>query len=55
MGEFRRRASLWASLGGSGVEHLLLSINWTNRTGNVGDVHVNRNELSLGVGAELAP
>ena len=54
VGEFRRRASLWVSLGARGVERLLLSINWTNRTGNVGDVHVNRNELSLGVGAELA-
>jgi len=34
---------------------LLLSVNWTNRTGTVGDVHVSKNELSLNVGAELAP
>ncbi|MEO6602270.1 MAG: DUF3943 domain-containing protein [Polyangiaceae bacterium] len=54
VGEFRRRASLWVSLGAPGVVHLLLSVNWTNRAGYVGDVHVIRNELSLGLGAELA-
>jgi uncharacterized protein DUF3943 len=55
IGEFRRRASLWMSFGAPWVERFLLSVNWTNRTGTVGDVHVSKNELSLNVGAELAP
>ena len=55
IGEFRRRASLWMSFGAPWVERFLLSVSWTNRTGTVGDVHVSKNELSLNVGAELAP
>ncbi|HEX7453649.1 MAG TPA: hypothetical protein VF294_15260, partial [Polyangiaceae bacterium] len=55
VGEFRRRASLWMSFGAPWVERFLLSVNWTNRTGTVGDVHVVRNELSLNAGVELAP
>ncbi|HEY3668278.1 MAG TPA: hypothetical protein VGL19_19885, partial [Polyangiaceae bacterium] len=55
VGEFRRRASLWLSFGAPWVERFLLSVNWTNRTGSVGDVHVARNELSLNAGLELAP
>ncbi|HEX3852152.1 MAG TPA: DUF3943 domain-containing protein [Polyangiaceae bacterium] len=54
-GEFRRRASLWMSFGAPWVERFLLSLNWTNRTGTVGDTHVARNELSLNAGVELAP
>jgi hypothetical protein len=53
--EFRRRASLWMSFGAPRVERFLLSVNWTNRTGSVGDTHVARNELSLNAGIELAP
>ncbi len=55
IGEFRRRASLWLSFGAPWVERFLLSANWTNRTGTVGDVHVAKNELTLNAGIELAP
>lgn len=53
--ELRRKASLWIAFGAPQLERFLLSINWTQRAGSVGDVHVSRNELSLNVGVELAP
>ena len=55
VGEFRRRASLWLSSGAPLLTRFLLSVNWTQRSGSVGDVLVSRNELSLNAGLELAP
>lgn len=53
--EFRRKGSLWLSFGAPWVARFLLSVNWMQRSGAVGDVHVRRNELSLNAGVELSP
>jgi len=53
--ELRRRSSLWVALGAPGLERFLLSANWLQRVGTMGDVRVSRNELSLNLGFELAP
>jgi hypothetical protein len=53
--EFRRRASLWLASGAPWLSRFLLSANWTQRSGSVGDVRTTRNELSVNAGLELAP
>lgn len=53
--ELRRRGSIWISIGAPLPARFVLSANWTERSGSVGDVRASLNELSWNAGLELAP
>ena len=53
--ELRRRGSIWISVGAPLPARFVLSANWSQRSGSVGDVHASLNELSWNAGVELAP
>jgi hypothetical protein len=53
--ELRRRGSIWISVGAPLPARFVLSANWSQRSGSVGDVHASLDELSWNAGVELAP
>lgn len=53
--EQRRRTRWWISVGTPHLVRFTVATSWTQRSGEVGEVRVSRNELSLDAGLELAP